>query len=435
MKMALIDYEMTTTKCSRCSYCKWVPPEMVKNIDFMTICPSIERYNFHSFSSSGKLNIALGLLKERLQYSDALLDIIYKCQMDGACDVSCKNNTDLEPLQAIQELRINCVENGQIIPAHMIVIDGLRKEDNMMQELKADRGKWAEGLDVKDLTKEKADVLYHAGCRYSYDKELQPVARAGLTLLKNAGVDIGIMKGEETCCGGRAYQLGYAAELTKYAEHNTEAIKNAGVKTLVTPCADCYQAFKVLYDKIGMKPKIEILHITEYLERLIKEGKIKLTKAIPMKVTYHDPCHLGRLAEPWIHWEGIEKKVLGQMIVHDPPRKYRRGAKGIYETPRNILRSIAGLEFKEMYRIKEYAWCCGAGGGVISAYPDFAIWTAQKRLEEAESIGAEALVTACPWCKRNFQDTVNESGKKIKILDIIELVQQAMATNEKGVSI
>ena len=90
-------------------------------------------------------------------------------------------------------------------------------------------------------------------------------------------------------------------------------------------------AFKVLYDKIGKKLGIEVFHITQYLDRLIKEGKIKLTRPVPLTVTYHDPCHLGRLGEPWIHWVGKEKKVLGQMIVHDPPKKYRRGANGVYE--------------------------------------------------------------------------------------------------------
>ena len=246
--------------------------------------------------------------------------------------------------------------------------------------------------------------------------------------MKNAGIDVGIMGREETCCGGRAYEMGYEGELTKYAEHNAETWKTAGVKTVVTPCSDCYQAFKVLYDKIGRKLGIEVLHITEYLDRLIKEGRIKLTKKIPLTVTYHDPCHLGRLAEPWIHWEGKEVKVAGQYVVHDPPKKYRKGADGIYDIPRDILKSIPGLRFVEMYRIREYAWCCGAGGGVKEAYPDFALWTAVERIKEAKAAGAEALVSACPWCKRNFADAANESGDKIKVYDIIELVQQAVQT-------
>lgn len=424
--MALQDYEKDMLRDSRCSYCKVIPHVMMTDNRFISVCPSIERYAFHGWSAGGRVIAALSLLRGRVDYTDKFLDMIYQCQMCGGCDVSCKIDRDLEPLQVMQELRVKCVEDGQLIPSHMLVIEGLRKEDNMMQRAKAERGKWAEGIDVKELTREKAEVIYHAGCRYSFDEELWPVARGGLTLLKNAGVDVGIMGREEACCAGHAGEMGYEGELVKYAEHNAEAWKVAGVKTVITPCSDCYQTFKVLYDKIGRKLGVEVLHITEYLDRLIKKGKLKLTKEVPLTVTYHDPCHLGRLSEPWLHWEGKEVKVMGQMIVHDPPRKVRRGADGVYDIPRDILRSIPGLKFVEMYRIREYAWCCGAGGGVKEAYPDFVTWTATERIKEAKAAGAEALVSACGWCKRNFMDATNETGEKIAVYDIIELIQKAI---------
>jgi Fe-S oxidoreductase len=424
--MAWQDYVHDMQRCTRCSYCKWIPYRYMQNTEFMEGCPSISKYNWHAFAASGKFNIAYSLLQGRIEIDDTFLDVLYKCLMDGSCDVSCKVQQDIEPLQLMQELRIKCVEDGQLLPAHMVVIDGLRKEDNMMQLPKADRGNWADGLDIKDLTQDTAEVVYHIGCRYSYDEELWPVARAGLTILRDAGVDIGIMGTEEACCGGRAYELGYAGELTKYAEHQIETFRTAGVKTLVTPCSDCYATFKVLYDKINKQLGIEVLHITQYLDRLIKDGTLKLTKQLPLKVTYHDPCHLGRLGEPWVHWRGVEKKVMGQMIVHDPPKKYRRGAGGIYEPPRDIIKNIPGIDFVEMYRIREYAWCCGAGGGVIDAYPDFAAYTATERLREAKVVDAEAIVSACPWCKRNFLDAAAETGDDIKVYDIIELVQMAI---------
>jgi Fe-S oxidoreductase len=389
-------------------------------------CPSISKYNWHAYSASGKFNIAYSLLQERVEISDAFLDVLYKCHMDGCCDISCKVQQDLEPLQLMQELRIKCVEDGQMLPAHMITIEGLRKEDNMMQGLKADRGKWAEGIDVKVLTSERAEVVFHAGCRYSFDKELSPTAREGLTLIRNAGIDVGIMGADEACCAGRAYELGYEGELIKYAEHQMETFRTAGVKTLVTPCSDCYAAFKVLYDKIGKKLDIEVFHITLYLHQLIKEGKIKLTKKVPLTVTYHDPCHLGRLGEPWIHWHGKEAKAMGPMIIHDPPKKYRRGANGVYEPPREILKSIPGLRLVEMHRIKEYAWCCGAGAGVMDAYPDFAVWTGTERLREAKEVGAKAIVSACPHCKRNFLDAVRANGEKMEVYDLVDLVQKAI---------
>jgi len=362
----------------------------------------------------------------RIGYTDDFLDILYKCQLCGGCDISCKCNKDLEPLAVIQELRVKAVEDGQLLPAHMALIDGLRKEDNMMMGKKADRGKWAEGLDVKNITEDKADIYFHVGCRYSFDEELWPIVRSAVNLLKKAGVNFGIAGKDENCCGGRSYEMGYQGEFTKYAENNIEMMKNAGVKTVVTACADGYYAYKVLYPKITGKFNLEVLHITEYLDKLIKEGKLKLTKKVPMTVTYHDPCHLGRLGEPFIPWEGVEKKVFNQVYIYDPPKPWRKGTNGVYEPPRDVLKAIPGLNLVEMIRIKEYAWCCGAGGGVSDAYPDFALWTAQKRIEEAKTTGAEAIVSACPWCKRNFTDALNESGDRMKVYDIIELVEQAV---------
>jgi Fe-S oxidoreductase len=219
--------------------------------------------------------------------------------------------------------------------------------------------------------------------------------------------------------------MGYEGELTKYAEHNTELLKVAGVKTVVTPCADCYYAFKVLYDKIGKKLPVEVLHITEYLARLINEGKLRPSRSIPMTVTYHDPCNLGRKGEPYIHWEGVRTREPTEPTLHVPPKEFRRGTYGIYEPPRDVLRSIPGLRLAEMERIKEYAWCCGAGGGVKDLYPEFAIWSAQERITEAEATGAEAIVTACPWCKRNFTDAISQNGNNLKVYDVVELLNEA----------
>jgi Fe-S oxidoreductase len=400
--------------------------EVVSGYDFATVCPSISRYNFHSYSAGGKLNMALAMLDGRIDYTDKLLEMIYQCQICGGCDVSCKYNRDLEPLESIYQFRIKCVEDGQLLPAHMLVIDGLKKEDNMMGSLKSERGKWAEGLEVKDLTIEKAEVYFHAGCRYCFDQELWPVIREALDLLIRIGVDVGIMGKDEVCCGGRSYEIGFQGELTKYAEHNMEMLKTAGAKTLITPCSDCYHAFKILYHKIGKRIDLDVLHITEFIDRLLQLGKLKLTKRVPMLVTYHDPCHLGRMGEPWIPWEGMRTKGSGQFILHEPPKDFRRGAHGVYEPPRNVLKNIPGLTLVEMVRIKERAWCCGAGGGVIDAFPDFAMWTASERLKEARATGAEAIVTACPWCKSNLNNAVKESSDSLRIYDIVEILKMAL---------
>jgi Fe-S oxidoreductase len=424
--VALEDYLADMERCSHCSSCKWIPFDQIKSWRFAKGCPSIAYSNFNSYSARGRFAVALSLVNGWSDYTDKVLDIIYKCNTCGACDVAdkvCRYN--MEPLEMIHELRFKAVEDGELLMQHMPYIDNLRKEDNMMMKPRAERGDWAEGLDVKRITEEPAEVVFHAGCRFSYDQELWPIARAAVTVLKNAGVDIGIMGKDETCCGGRVYHMGYKGEFTKFAENNVEAWKSNGVKTIVTSCSDGYHAFKRLYPEL-VGSKFEVLHTVEYIDRLIKEGKIKFTKEVPMKVTYHDPCHLGRQGEPYEPWEGEEKKVLGQVVIYEPRKPRYNGANGIYEPPRDILKAIPGVELVEMERIREYAWCCGAGGGAREGYPDYSNWVATERIEEAKSTGAEALVTACGWCERNFADAVKASGDKMKVVDIVELVQQAM---------
>jgi len=391
--------------CTRCSVCKQIDSWEVKSARFNEICPSGAYYLFDAYSCQGRMDTALALIDGELKYEDSpgLLDIYYRCNMCGGCDAMCKRVQDMEPLRVMQEIRTGLVRDGQLLPAHTPVMDSLRKEDNMMMKPKAERGKWAEGLEVKDLTTEKAEVCFYAGCNLSFDEELWKVARGAVTLLRNAGVDVGIMGKDETCCGGRAYEMGYQEELVKYAESNIKAWTNAGVKTVVTACSDGYYTFKRLYPELGSK--FEVLHMVEFIDRLIKEGKIKFTKTIPMTVTYHDPCHLGRRDHVYVPGEAIM---------------------GIYELPRDIIKSIPGVELIEMERVKENGWCCGAGGGVKEAYPDFNTFTATERIEEAKSTGAEGLVTACPWCERNFIDAINGSSDKMKVYDIVELVQQAI---------
>jgi Fe-S oxidoreductase len=277
---------------------------------------------------------------------------------------------------------------------------------------------------VRRLASEKGQVLFHAGCRLSYDEDLQQSARAAVDLFRMAGVDVGIMGEQEMCCGGRIYAMGYREEFARFARANMAAWARAGVETVVTSCADGYHALKRLYPQLGSE--VQVLHTVEFLARLIQEKKIVFRSRVPMTVTYHDPCHLGRQGEPYVPWDGVEKKIKGQIVVYEPERPRYNGAWGVYDPPREILRSIPGVELVEMERIREYSWCCGAGGGVREAYPEYSQWTAGERIKEAMATGAEALVTACPWCERNFQDAAGTMGEPMQVYDLVELVQKAV---------
>jgi Fe-S oxidoreductase len=392
----------------------------MKSWRFAKNCPAISRYDFHAYSGSGKMNMGLSMLDGRSELTETVADIIFHCNLCGACEVACKvYRDDIDLGEVLEELRATCIEQGHLVPEHMALIDALKREDNVFGEPKAERGAWADGLGLKDINTEKADVIFHAGCRYSYDQELWGIARGAVTLMQKAGADVGIGGSNEACCGGRAFELGYRGEMLNFADDMTSRVKASGASLLVTACSDCYSAFKYLYDRVGKKMPIQVMHITEYLASAIREGRLRPAKQVPMLVTYHDPCHLGRRSEPYLgEWKG--DKLLRPMTMK------RTGKKGIYAQPREVLGAIPGMELVEMERIKEYAWCCGAGGGVMEAYPDFSGWTAHERLQEAQATGADALVTACPWCQRSFRDALSADGMRLELFDLTELVLRSV---------
>jgi Fe-S oxidoreductase len=424
--MTLENYRADAMRCTRCAYCKWIPFDLIKSARFSKGCPSIEAGKFHAYSAGGRLVTALSLMDGRSTVTEKVKESVFKCNLCGQCDVSCKIcRYDMEPLDAMRELRATLVEGNHTLPQLAPVIESLREEFNMVEQPAEKRGDWAKEFEVKDLTKEKAEFVFHAGCRYSFDGDLAHVARTCVKILQKVAVDFGILGMNEMCCGGRAYDMGYRTDFQTRANANLKAWKRAGVKTVITPCAECFHTFSRKYTaKAGSQ--IKVIHMVQFVDELIKAGKLKLAKPVKLKVTYHDPCHLGRQGEPYVPWDGKEKKIFGQAVCYDPPKPKYNGAFGVYQPPRDVLKAIPGLQVVEMERIKEAAWCCGAGGGAREAYPEFSRCTANERLEEAQSTGADAIASACPWCERNFTDATHAGGAKLKVFDIIELVGQAM---------
>ena len=418
--MALIDHQSDMESCCRCSACKFIPLEKIAGYEHANVCPSISRYNFHSYSGGGRMGFGLGLVKGRVDYTPRTAEVVYNCNLCGACDVSCKYAMEFDVLEPLYAIREECVAHGQTVPVWDTLVKNMGKGGPTLLGATGKRGQWAEDLEVKDYTRDKSQVIYHAGCLASHDRASGKVAKAAVSLLKKAGLDVGIAKDRELCCGGRAYEMGYKGEALAQAELNVARFVESGATELVTGCAHCYQYFKVLYPKLGLDHGLKVSHITERLADLVKQGTLTPTKPVELTVTYQDPCHLGRLGEPWIEWKGVQRER--HMRVYNPPRVLRRGTYGVYEPPRDLLRSIPGVKLVEMDRIKEYAWCCGAGGGVKETNPEFAAWTARERLAEAESTGVQALVTACPHCASNLRGT--ESA--LKVYDVVEILDKAI---------
>jgi Fe-S oxidoreductase len=250
--MTLAQYETDMAACSRCSSCKWVPFNQIKSWRFARNCPALARFSFHAYSGTGRMSMGLSMLKNRSELSEEVAEIIYRCQLCGACDVSCKvYRDDIDLSEVLMELRASCVESGQLIADHMLTIDALKKENNVFGEPQSARAAWAEGLGLKDTNQESAQVLLHAGCRYSYDSDLWPALRQAARLLQRAGIDVGIAGVQEACCGGRVYELGYQGDAANFADDMISRVKASGAELVVTACSDCFAALRFLYPRMG----------------------------------------------------------------------------------------------------------------------------------------------------------------------------------------
>ncbi|MFX1566781.1 MAG: (Fe-S)-binding protein [Promethearchaeota archaeon] len=422
------EYNQMIKRCLRCSICKWIPQLQIKSQKYATICPSIDMYNYHAYSGGGRIIIALALEMGRLEPSKELIEIVYKCTECGGCAISCKFLNTLEPLEIITKLREKLVSSGYgPMPKQQQYIGSIKNKNNPYNEPHEKRVEWLP-TDIK--IDPKAKTLYFVGCTSSYRRK--EIAIATARVLNAANYPFKILSKNEFCCGSPILRTGDKNSFIDQLNKNIEIIEKEKIETVVFSCAGCYDTFKVDYP-LERNYDFKVLHTSELFNELLDNEQLKLTKEIPFKVTYHDPCHLGRNCEPYEEWDGDSLQMMPLVSINMPEKPKRCGKYGIYDSPRDLLNKIPGLNFVEMERIKEYSYCCGAGGGVKSAFPEFAINTAKKRIEEAEDTGAEALISACPFCSTNLKDGITEKGSNLKFYDISELLLMAIRSQKKSI--
>jgi len=265
---------------------------------------------------------------------------------------------------------------------------------NPMGEAQEKRADWAKDLDVKAFTK-GTEVLYFSCCVPAYDPSIKRVAQATANILRKAGVDFGILGPRESCCGESVRKAGNESLFQGLAQSNISAFMENGVTKIVVSSPHCYNTFKNEYPEFG--GDFEVVHYTQFLAGLIREGRFKFSKELNKRVTYHDPCYLGR---------------------HN----------GIYEEPREVLRSIPGLELVEMHDSGENSLCCGGGGGRIWVETKKGERFSDLRIDQAIEVGADILAASCPYCLLNFEDSLltTDKGDIIQVKDVSELVQEAI---------
>ncbi|RLC27340.1 MAG: Fe-S oxidoreductase [Deltaproteobacteria bacterium] len=323
---------------------------------------------------------------------------IWRCTTCGRCPQQCPR--DVRQIESMVSLRRIATEYG-VFPTSAkpvrAVSASLVGEGNPLSEERKKRGDWAKGLSVKAFT-EETEVLYFPGCYLCYDPRMKKVAVATAGILNRAGVDFGILGSRENCCGESIRKTGDEELFKRLARENIKTFIDHGVKKILVSSPHCYHTFKNEYPEF--MANFEVVHVSEYLFELINEGRLEINGEYGKKVTYHDPCYLGR---------------------HN----------GIYDAPREILKKIPGLTLEEMPDSREDSLCCGGGGGRIWMETPKGERFSDIRLEQAMGTGAEVLVTSCPYCITNFEDSrltlEDESGGELlQIKDLTEIIQEVI---------
>lgn len=317
---------------------------------------------------------------------------LWACTTCGACLYECP--VTIEHIDSIVDMRRNLVLNESEFPSELnAVFKNLETNFTPWAFNAQDRANWAEGMNIKTLADDQnGEYLFWVGCAGSFDTRYQKVTQAFAKLMQNAGIDFRILGTEEKCNGDTARRLGNEYLAQMLMQENVETLNNYNVKKIVTGCPHCFNSIKNEYPQFG--GNFEVIHHSQLIDQLVKEGKIKLKDAEnSSKITYHDSCYLGRY-------------------------------NNIYDSPRDPLKSIKGIQLVEMERNKDKGFCCGAGGGRMFLEELEGTRINNNRAEEAINTKADTIASACPFCMTMMTDGVKSFDKAddIKIKDIAEII-------------
>ncbi|MGD8982619.1 MAG: FAD-linked oxidase C-terminal domain-containing protein [Desulfobacteraceae bacterium] len=360
-------------------------------------CPTFSVTHRESKNARGRNALAFYLMNGSIDPSAELAEAFYSCTTCQACTYFCPALIKVDGI--VEGVRKKLYKAGFVPEPVQGVRENILKTGNVYASAKEGR------IDIyppalkekvkKGELKAQAETVLFMGCVPSYlDMKMVPSL---IKPMDAADVDYTTLSTEESCCGFPLYLMGSDA-FEPRAKSLMERLKATGARELVTPCAGCYKTFQKIYPEIG-DLGLEVYHSIHYLEKLINDGRIKFKRDLGKKVTYHDPCDLGRAFK-------------------------------MFDEPRNILKKIPGLEYVEMARNGLKARCCGGGGGVLANNPEMAVDMAAERVRDALAVGAEIIVSGCAACKDNLKKGAKAIPKqergKIKILDMTEIVAGAM---------
>jgi Fe-S oxidoreductase len=329
--------------------------------------------------------------KAQFGYEGFESEDLWKCVTCNTCVSRCPRGVEIVDL--IRAMRSIMAEMGSIPKSMKSAAASVKSNGNPWAGEREIRGDWAKDLQLKSLTSD-TEYMYFPCCTLCYDSRAKNVARSVVRLLNAANVDFGILPDEETCCGDPSHAIGDYGQFQAQVSANSKLFKEHGVRKIITSSPHCYYTFKNYYSDVS---GLEVYHHSEILAELLASGALNLKNAIDMKVTYHDACYLGRHS-------------------------------GIYDPPRDALRSTPGVELIEMERTREESLCCGGGGAGVWYEVKKGERFAELRIEEALATGSSVLAVTCPFCIIMLEDAAKTLNKEaeIAIKDIAEIIVQAL---------
>ena len=374
--------------CVGCGYCR-------------TDCPQFNAIGWESASPRGKFSFIRDYLKGNVKMDKRMAEMLFACTTCHQCSDICQVKSHIEEDWTLVAKPALLKEGFQPPVVFQRQAQNILLKHNPSGSPQQERTAWM----TSDLRyREEAEIGYWVGCAMAYTYTLRNLPINALRVFNEAGIEPACLGVDEWCCGGATFNVGCIDELFDTVSHNLDEMKRRGIKTLITSCSSCWYnlgpMYRALTRRFNLEYDINVKHITEFVSELIKDGRIKCELPVDLKVTYHDPCHIGR-------------------------------GGGIYDPPREIMASIPGLDLVEMPRNREKSACCGKH---IMRYPRLGSIINHSRTNEAAETGAEALICSCSTCENNFRLGIDETGASMEVLDIIDLVAESMGLPRLSVS-
>ena len=365
-------------RCNKCGFCQ-------------ATCPHYQQSREEWAVARGRLRMIKGVHEGQLSVSEGYARRLFECFMCSGCATACPSGVEIE--EVFLEARRDLARMG-FLPAPLVELgQTITTTGSITGEAGDTRLSWAQNLPFSPPEGGMHEVVYFVGCVSSLYPRAYGPPQSMVSLLQHARADYAVLGGEEACCGYPLFISGLEEAARELAQANVQRVTDTGAKRLITTCPSCYRAWREFYPQLlGEEPDVEVLHATQWLAEAdlplkpLEDGR---------KVTYHDPCDLGR-------------------------------GSAIYDAPRQFLSTIEGITLVEMPQNRGEALCCGGGGNMESLAPPTSQSVAQMRVEQAVGTGADLLVTACPQCERTLLGARTRSTR-IAVMDIVELAWRSVA--------